>query len=46
MRLKILPQMGGKKGHYKFNEKIITNYMLHKAFNRNIDISWPEVTYY
>ena len=44
--VKNIASNGWKKGHYKFNEKIITNYMLHKAFNRNIDISWPEVTYY
>ena len=36
---------GWKKGHDKYNEKIITNYMLHKAFNKNIEITWPEVTY-
>lgn len=43
--VKTIALKGWKRGHHNYNEKIITNYMLHKAFNKNIELTWPEVTY-
>ena len=43
--VKTIALNGWKRGHHNYNEKIITNYMLHKAFNKNIELTWPEVTY-
>ena len=36
---------GWNRGHNNYNEKIITNYMIYKSFNKDIEISWPEVSF-
>ena len=36
---------GWKRGHRDYNEKIITRYMLNKAFNLKCDLPWIEVSY-
>jgi len=45
-KVKTIASNGWKRGHNNYNEKIVTKYMLDKVFNKNINISWPEISYY